>query len=444
MTKKHLAKVIVGAFLVSTPALAQQAQDPPFANSDLVALSDGAMLATGYIDGLLGSRTPDLLSVVSRTEGGKWSRSDLQVSNSVATWPNVMAVTQDGSTAIVSEPLAQPSEAASEFSDIERGNTVTVVDLTGNAGPSVRQAVTTPSAPAAVDIHPSGELVAITFPFQGEIGLYPFKDGHLGEPAMQSLGLEGLSNTYVPEIKWHPSGDFAAVTLGGANQVAFYRYEDGRLEPWGEPITTAPLPGRGQWTRNGEYFLATVINITSDLAQLGYGRNSSLFTIVAFDSDDEPNSPPRRANDRSPRYESAAVQHSVLASVPSGQGYVENFAISPDEQFVVGLNMVASWLPADDPGHTNFSELTLMKINPDTGLVEQLAATRMPGVVLPQGIVFDGDGRHVAVTSFQDAEGGPGQLAFWAFDPEAAIPFVPIGEPITMPRGLHFLQRIDR
>ncbi|WP_227270970.1 lactonase family protein [Roseobacter weihaiensis] len=420
------------------------AQDIPFADSDLIALSDGAMLATGYIDGLLGPLTPDLLSIVSRSDENTWTRADVEASNSVATWPNVMAVVQDGSVAIVSEPFAQPDEKALEFSEIEQGSTLSLVDLSDSTAPVVRQTVTTSSAPAAIDIHPSGELVAVTFPFNGEIGLYPFDDGQLGEPTMQPLGLEGVSNTFVPEIKWHPSGDFAAITLGGANQVVFYRYADGILEPWGEPITTAPLPGRGQWTKDGAYFLTTVINITGDLAQLSYGQNTSLLTVIAFDDDDEPNSPPRRANDRSTTYESAPVQHAVVASVPSGMGYVENFAVSPDERYVVGLNMVASWLPRDDPGHTDYSELTLLTLDPETGLAEYRSTTRMPGVVLPQGIVFDREGRHIAVTSYQDVDGGPGHLALWAFDPESSTPFISVGEPIGMPRGVHFLQRVDQ
>ncbi|MEO0976508.1 MAG: hypothetical protein AAFY24_04595 [Pseudomonadota bacterium] len=420
------------------------AQDTPFANADLITLSDGAMVATGYINGLLGPREPDLLSVLSRAEDGAWARSDVNVSNSVATWPNVLAVTRDGQTAISTEPLAQPAEDAREFREIAQGKTLTVVDLSDRANPTVRQKVEAAGPPTAIDIHPSSEVVAVTYAALGQIALYPLDDGQLGEPTVQDLGIEDLDNTFVPEIKWHPSGAFAAVTLGGAAKIAFFRYADGVLEPWGAPISTAPLPGKGQWTADGRHFLVTTINITGDLAQLGYGRTTSLLTVVSFDDTDEPDSVPRRANDRSPRYDSGPIQHAVAAVAPFGMGYVENFAVSPDGAHVVGLNMVASWLPGDHPGHTDYSELTVLEIEGETGAVEMKSATRLPDVILPQGIVFDDDGRHVAITSYQGPDAGPGQIEFWSFAPDANVSFMRVGDVIPAPRGVHFLTKVPR
>jgi hypothetical protein len=419
-------------------------QDAPFANADLIALSDGAMVASGYINGLLGPREPDLLSVLRRTEDGTWIRSDVNVSNSVATWPNVLAVTEDGQTAISTEPLAQPDEDARAFSEIEQGNTLTVVDLSDRANPTVRQTVEAAGPPTAIDIHPAGEVVAVTYAALGQIALYPLKDGELDEPIVQDLGIEDLDNTFVPEIKWHPSGEFAAVTLGGAAKIGFFRYANGVLEPWGAPISTAPLPGKGQWTADGRYFLVTTINITGDLAQLGYGRNSSLLTVVSFDDDDEADSVPRRVNDRSTTYESDPIQHAVAAVAPFGMGYVENFAVSPDGSHIVGLNMVASWLPRDHPGHTDYSELTFLTIDAETGAVEMKGATRLPDVTLPQGIVFDNDGRHIALTSFQGPDAGPGRIEFWSFTPDAVEPFASVGDAMPAPRGVHLLTKVPK
>ncbi|WP_227271482.1 lactonase family protein [Roseobacter weihaiensis] len=438
----HSTVLLAFGLLVSPSVLA--AQNAPFANTDLVALSDGAMVATGYIDGLLGSRAPDLLSVLSRSADGTWVRSDVDVSNSVATWPNVLAVTADGQIAISTEPFAQPAEDAREFSEIEQGNTLTVIDLSDRANPTVTQTVEAAGPPTAIDIHPSGELIAVTYAASGQIALYPFEDRQLGEPTVQDLGIEDIDNTFVPEIKWHPSGEFAAVTLGGAARIAFLRYADGVLEPWGASISTAPLPGKGEWSADGRHFLVTTINITGDLAQLGYGRTSSLLTVVRFDDNDAPDSVPRRTNDRSPTFESEPVQHAVAAVAPFGMGYVENFAISPDGAYVVGLNMVASWLPKDHPGHTDYSELTVLEIDVETGAIQAIGATRLPNVTLPQGIVFDDEGRHVAVTSYQGPDGGPGQIEFWSFTPDGDDPFARVGDAIPAPRGVHFLTKVAR
>ena len=420
------------------------AQDAPFASADLIALSDGAMVATGYIDGLLGPRKPDLLSVLSRTEDGTWTRSDVTVSNSVATWPNVLAVTDDGRTAISTEPFAQPEEDAREFREIQQGNTLTVVDLSDRTNPIVRQTVKAAGPPTAIDIHPSGEVIAVTYAALGQIALYPFKNGLLGKPIVQELGLPDIGKSFVPEIKWHPSGKFAAVTLGAAAKVAFFRYADGALTPWGAPVSMAPLPGKGAWLANGRFFVVTTINITGDTAQLGYGRNSSLLTVVSFDNNDQPDSAPRRANDRSTTYDSEPIQHAVVATAPFGMGYVENFAISPDSRHVVGLNMVASWLPKDHPGHTDYSELTLLEIDADTGAVQFKGATRLPMVTLPQGIVFDDNGHYIAITSFQGPDAGPGQIEFWSFAPEAEEPFARTGDVLPAPRGVHFLTKVPR
>ena len=125
-------------------------------------------------------------------------------------------------------------------------------------------------------------------------------------------------------------------------------------------------------------------------------------------------------------------------------GYVENFAVSPDGMHVIGLNMVASWLPTDHPGHTNYSELTVLAIDTETGAVENRGSTRLPNVTLPQGIVFDNDGRHVAVTSYQGPDGGPGQIEFWSFTPGADEPFIRVGDAIPAPRGVHYLTKIAR
>jgi hypothetical protein len=122
----HKTTILTLGLLVSPTFAATQ--NAPFEDADLIALSDGAMVATGYINGLLGPRQPDLLSVFRRGSDGTWTRSDVDVPNSVATWPNVLAITPDGQTAISTEPLAQPNAEARAFREIAQGNTLRVVD----------------------------------------------------------------------------------------------------------------------------------------------------------------------------------------------------------------------------------------------------------------------------------------------------------------------------
>lgn len=428
--------------LALTASAATRAEPALFANAALVTLADGAMLPTAYIEGYLGPRRPDLLSVITLGGDGAPRRHDLSVSNSVMTWPNVLALTTDGRFAIVTEPFAQPAEDAATFAEIPRGARITVVELGDPAAPEIVQTVTAPSPPAAVDVHPSGEVVAVTLPFEGQIALYPLSDGRLGAPTLHPLGIDDLSNSFVPEFKWHPSGAFAAVTLGAADRVVFYRFDGDGLAPWGEPLRTAPLPGKGAWTPDGRHFIVTTITATADMAQLSYGRNASLFAVFAFDADATPNSPPRRANDRRTSYESAPVQHARIAHVPGGMGYVENFAISPDGRWIVGLNMAASFLPQGRVGYTDYSALTLFAFDPQTGAMTPHGVTRLDGVILPQGITFDASGDHLAVTSFQHQAGEGGSLSFWRLETGEAPGLRPVGAPVAMPRGVHLVERV--
>ena len=442
MTKIGLSAIAALAAVAMATAQPAHAEPPPFEGAALVTLSDGAMLSTAYLEGYLGPRRPDLLSVIPLDGSDSAQRHDLPVSNAVVTWPNVLAVTADGNVAIVTEPFGQPAEEAVEFSDIPRGSRITVVDISDRTDPRTIQEIDAPGAPAAVDIHPAGNLVAVTLPFEGQIALYPFADGRLGEPRLQPLGIEDLSNSFVPEFKWHPSGDFAAVTLGGADRVAFYRFDGTNLGLWGEPLRTAPLPGKGAWTPDGRYFIVTTITVTPDMAQLAYGRNASLFAVFAFDDDEEPNSPPRRANDRRTTYESAPIQHARIAHLPGGMGYVENFAISPDGRWIVGLNMAASFLPKDHPDRTGYSELTLFSFDPESGVMTPHSATRMDGIVMPQGIAFDTAGDHLAVTSYQHDDRDGGSLSFWRLDSGASPTLRPVGEALPLPRGAHLVELV--
>ena len=434
--------MFVGAWMASLIAfpMITIAQEAPFKGERLVALSDGAMLASGYIDGHLGSRRPDFLSVLQIQKDGSVNRKDIAVSNSVATWPNVMSLTSDGNIAIVTEPFAQPTKEATKFSEIKRGSQITLVDISNPKSPLVIQKIKAPGTPSAIDIHPSGTLVAVTLPFEGQIALYPLEKGRLGEPKVQSLGIKTIKNTYVPEFKWHPSGKFAAVTLGGAARVIFYRLEDDVLKVWGEPLQTAPLPGKGQWTSDGRFFIVTTITATTDMAQLSYGSNASLFAVFAFDGDIVENSPPRRKNDRKSAYKSMPIQHSRVAHIPGGIGYVENFAISPDSRWVVGLNMAASWLPKGHPGRTTYSELTLFSLDINTGIMKPHSSVTMDDVILPQGITFDSSGNYLAITSFQHDKREGGSMSFWRLNKTGTPTLTPVGKTIPMPRGVHLVE----
>lgn len=427
--------------LTSVAATNTTIQASEFNGKAILAISDGAMLASGYIDGKLGTRKPDRLTIVSPKD--KKVISSLSVSNSVGTWPNIMAISPDGKFAVVTEPWGQPTKDAKEFKEIPKGKSLSLIDLSDLTNPKLIQTIESPYAPSAVDFHPDGNLIAVTFPFKNQLGLYPFENGKLGKLTTVAVD-ENISGKKLPlEFKWHPSGKFAAITLAASNRVVFYAYENKNLKQWGDPMVTAPLPGKGQWTKDGKHFLITTITATGDLNQNNYRHNTSLFAVFQFDQDDKPNSPRRRANDRKTTYKSLPIQHSRVSQVPNGMGYVENFAISPDGKWVVGLNMVASWLPKSYTGRTTYSELTLFAFDQENGTLTPHSTTKLDSIFLPQGIVFDKDGSHIAVTSFQHDKKQGGSLNFYKFSPTKKLPFEKEGAAIPLPRGAHFLSKIN-
>ncbi|MGF1553373.1 MAG: hypothetical protein ACFBWO_12885 [Paracoccaceae bacterium] len=223
--------------------------------------------------------------------------------------------------------------------------------------------------------------------------------------------------------------------------AVFALLDDGRLVPWGAPMRTAPLPGMGRWTPDGRLFVVTTITATADMAQAGYRQNASLLAVFAFDDTAEPDSPPRRADDRQTSYESRAIQHARLAHVPAGLGYVETISLSPDGRLLAAANMRASWLPADHPGRSEGSALSLFALDAGTGALDLLATRALPDVVLPQGLAFDADGSHLAVTSFQhdDREGGSLRVFTLGEDEAGGTALAPAGESLALPRGAHFL-----
>jgi len=59
--------------------------------------------------------------------------------------------------------------------------------------------------------------------------------------------------------------------------------------------------------------------------------------------------------------------------------------------------------------------------------------------VLPQGITFDAGGSTLAVSSFQHDDREGGSVSFWRLEDGELSP---VGERITMPRGVHFLMAL--
>ncbi|MEL6318695.1 MAG: hypothetical protein AAFR16_13775, partial [Pseudomonadota bacterium] len=256
--RRTLAAAALAAAAAAAAAPAPSAAQTPYAafeGAKLVAISDGDMLASAYVNGALGPReSADALSVVTMTPDlSRLSIASVPVSNSVAGAPTAVAVTPDGRYAVVSESFGPRPEDGETFRDLPIGALLTLVDITDPAAPTVAQTLEIGVRPEGLSISPDGGLVAVTLhPRDGRgIAFVPLEDGRFGAPSYASPPGAAPENR-LSHVEWRPSGDFIAVNDVDRALIRFARVVRDesavRLEPWGAPVLTSKYPFMGRFT----------------------------------------------------------------------------------------------------------------------------------------------------------------------------------------------------
>jgi DNA-binding beta-propeller fold protein YncE len=432
---------IAGMGLLTAAALstgqfwrAQAQSSLDFQGRFLAVLSDADMEASAYIDGKLGDRTPDLQDTLTLIPLGndltKASPTTLAVSNSVMAWPNNLAFTPDGKYAFVTETFRPAPESATERSQIPPGQQLKVIDLSNPQQPKVVDRINLGTRPMAVAVHPEGNLLAVSLEEPGrQFALIPFNQGQLGTPIFQGHPKLNDPDVHTPHVEWHPSGRFLGVTLPFRNETVFYAVDRTnadrpQLQPWGNAIMTGKHPGVGHFTPDGRHFVVTNLLWGDDLDVRSIGATQSYLSVIRFAD---------KASDNQ-------IVHQIVATAPVG-GSAEEFAISPDGRFVVSLNMEASFLPLDDPNRTEYSSLTLLSLNPETGRLTPHGTTSFEGI-LPEGITFDASGNYLAVAVFDyhDPARPGGAIDFWQLTRNNTPTLTKMDHSIQVMRGAHIVK----
>jgi hypothetical protein len=374
-----------------------------FDGSYLLAASDPDWAGSSYMDFQL-RQIPDTdtLSILPLPyTGGEPQWIEVPASNAVLRWPDGIAVSPDGSTAYVVEtrgPIPETQQTADGFfySDIPAGELVTVVDL------ETRTPVSYPigTNPITVSVRPDSEWLAVGYE-DGRVGLLP--TATLDDPTTFTYvtvdDTEPLQR--IPSVDWHPSGDFLAVNFDAVT-VRFYAVEavdGGRLtmRPHGEPLSLGDQVTYGRFTNDGRFYLTAELYWNRPAVLLGqFVTLPSDLISFRFDPSD-------------------AAQHEEVARVAVGQS-AESWAISPQEDLIVTVNMRRTSLPdfwGWWPG-TDFSSLTLVQFDNQTGTLTPLGEYGFEGL-LPQGIAFDADGDALAIGIHNEREPLPeeGFVEFW-------------------------------
>jgi hypothetical protein len=236
-------------------------------------------------------------------------------------------------------------------------------------------------------------------------------------------------NLGISHICWHPSGNFLSVTLS-SEQIQFFHYrpENNSLEPWGNPLNTGKLPGVGYFTPDGKHFIVTNLFWGGDVEGAFGGSQQGMLAVIRFVDSSQPD---------------GELKHVIVSTAATG-GSPENFAISPNGEWVVSLDMEQSYFPKDSPLFTPYSALTLFRLNVSNGRLTPINRYYFEGV-LPEGITFDASGKYLAIAVFDHYNPRqPGStLDFWRLLDGDAPKLIKLDFSIPLVRGAHIVKRID-
>lgn len=405
-----------------------------FTGQALLVASDADMVATAYADAKL-DRVPgveDALTVVDLPlDSSEPAVSSIQVSNSVMSWPQIIAVSPDGQRAYVVEVRSRPADGVQEFDNIDQmpeGRTVTVVDITDLSQLEIIESVEVGRNPEHVSISPDGRFLAINLEDPGrELLIIQLQaDGRLGRRWYFPLQIDGTRQDNRAAI-WHPSGDYLAMTQDRNRRVGFYQVQiegdEVTVNLVGEPLELGNHLSNPRFTSDGRFLLVP------DLKWSVYG-NPTLSALL------------------NPKGEMIAVQFDptsgeppeVVSSAEVGLS-PEGFALSPDNTLIATVNMRRTYLPSFIPAWRGkpFSSLSLVKFDPASGQLITVGEEYGFEGLLPEQAAFDAASNSLAVVIYNYREPSPrtGAIEFWNVISEDTPRLERTDYKIDVVRGAH-------
>ncbi|MGF1481091.1 MAG: hypothetical protein ACFB4I_16675 [Cyanophyceae cyanobacterium] len=432
-----IAVVSYGLLQLEPVALAPvtpSSQPPQFAGRALLVASDADMVATAYADGILDRVTgiEDTLSIIDLPLNAANPRIwPVPVSNSVMSWPQIVAVSPNGQRAYVAEVRSRPAEEIQELADIDQmpeGSRITVVDIAA-AAPQVIESVNVGRNPEHISISPDGQLLAINLEDPGrELLLVQLQaDGTLGKRFYFPMPKDDTRQDNRAAI-WHPSGKFLAMTQDNNRRVGFYRVEadtSGNLAvtPYSEPLRVGNHLSNARFTADGRFLLVPDLKwSTHGIRALNYLLNPK-GEIIAIRFDPELNQVPE------------VVDRAEVGLSPEG------FALSPDNLLIATVNMRRTYLSPRFPPRWRgkpYSSLSLVKFDPSTAQLTPVGEYGFEGL-LPEQATFDAEGKFLAVVIYNYREESPttGAVEFWQVIPDRQPRLERTGYQIEVVRGAH-------
>jgi DNA-binding beta-propeller fold protein YncE len=403
---------------VELAPIAQSSQPIEFAGRALLVASDANMVATAYADAKLDrvAGIEDTLTTIALPLNlDRPSISPIQVSNSVMSWPQIIAVSPNGKRAYVVEVRSRPADGVQEFNNIEEmpaGERITVVDIANLEQPKILQTATVGKNPKHLSISPDGKLLAINLEEPGQ-GLAIFQiqsDGTLGERSNFAIAKDFSRSTVLEAAVWHPSGNFLAITTTSdgtegkfTSFVAFYKVvrseQTIQIEPYARPLEVGNHLSNARFTADGRFLLVPDLKWrTYSLRALNFLLNPK-GEMIAIRFEPESGKPP-----------------AIASRVEVGLS-PEGFALNPDNTLIATVNMRRTYFSPNLPPvwrGKSYSSLSLVQFAPKTGQLKTVGEYGFEGL-LPEQATFDATGKSLAVVIFNYREQSPrkGAVEFW-------------------------------
>jgi len=364
-----------------------------FQGKYILSVSDTDMLASAYVDGQLGVKEgTDKLSIIDLSAKPRdYSAVEVPASNSVAGPPAALSVDKAGKYAYIIETFTpRPTDNEKHtFANLKPGNILTVYDLKDKSKPALVAKHSIASRPDSVDISPDGQWLLITYhPGKAEqhkpLGLYKMNKGNIEESYFPAIP-DWKGSDRLTFASWSPDGKVIGLVNSTKAEVSFYNFnpQSAAIEKWGNSVSVGKFPFIGRFSADSKHFLVNNLFWGTDVQGKWNEAPNGTIVNIALNSGTTKTGQPRHA-----------LSSQVMVG-PSPEG----FAISPSGDYVVTANMERSWLPYDDSRQSWYSSLTLIKRDPTTGAMSALHTTPYDSI-LPESVVFDATGSHLAVTSF--------------------------------------------
>ena len=346
--------------LLALPAVLALAAAPAAAADLIVSANDAKFVRVEGQATYPENPPPDTLTVLDASAFPPKVVATVAVRHTLVGPPQAVAITPDGTLAVVSAPDRYDDAAKKPIPE----TFLQVVDLEASP-PTISARVELGHHPQGLAISPDGALLLATT-----------TDGHVAVLAIDGkrVTLEEqikLGDARLSGVSFTADGKAALVALRDEQGLAVLSVAAGRVTATGERVTTGVAPyaidvsSDGRWAVVGNAGLG---GLAGDVGKLVGDADSVTLIDVA-------------------RRPFRAVQHLTVPSIPEG------VALSPDGRWIAVQAMAGSNLRRDNPGRHDRGRVVLFEIK--EGRAVEVAEA--PGGEAGQGIVFTADARYVLV-----------------------------------------------